>query len=354
MPLIISNISKTYNKRKILDNVTLSINDNEFVVVLGPSGCGKTTLLKIIAGLEKEDSGTIQFNDLILNELEPKDRLIGMVFQSYALYPHLSVFDNIAFPLKINRVSSKTIQKKVEEIAEFLGLKEFLHYKPKQLSGGQKQRVALGRAISRNPKIFLFDEPLSNLDAKLRSTMRFELYQLHKTLNTISIYVTHDQVEAMTMGDRIVVLNNGIIQQIGTPREIYERPANTFVASFVGSPQINFLNLTSTEIKEKINANELSESVLKYIENNQNVLIGIRPENLTFLENQDGLINLGNAKIITIEYLGNESIVNIQYKDQILRILWKEYSEVSYKSNVNIFAKKSKILFFDTNGKLIG
>lgn len=356
MPLEIINISKSFGSRQILNNISLSINDNEFVVFLGPSGCGKTTLLRIIAGLEKENEGQILFNEKVINNLEPKDRSIGMVFQNYALYPHLSVFENIAFPLKVNKLKKVEIEKKVKEIADFIGLSDYLNHKPKQLSGGQKQRVALGRAISRNPKIFLFDEPLSNLDAILRSSMRFELYQLHKQLKTISIYVTHDQVEAMTMGDRIVVLNDGVIQQIATPKEIYERPANKFVASFIGNPQINFLRGYFDKNKKTINLGNVEFQIDSEIDTNQEVTLGIRPEKINFEDNQNDKINLGESVIKSIDYLGNESIIHCKYNNETITVLTSISNSEILKPNkkINLYTSKSSILVFDNNDNLIG
>lgn len=354
MPLEIINISKSFNNRQILKNISLNIQDNEFIVFLGPSGCGKTTLLRIIAGLEKADSGEIRFKGAILSDLEPKDRRIGMVFQNYALYPHLTVYENIAFPLKVNKVGRNEIDRKVKEIAQFIGLTEYLNHKPKQLSGGQKQRVALGRAISRNPEIFLFDEPLSNLDAKLRSTMRFELYQLHKKLKTTSIYVTHDQVEAMTMGDRIVVLNNGEIQQIGTPVEIYERPANTYVASFIGNPQINFFDGIYDENNFVVQLNQVDIKINLNLKHQQKVTLGVRPENIILSPDTLDMVYLGNAVIQSIEYLGNESIVNFEYNGEFKTSLISGIKPYSIGTTYKVYTSKSKILIFDHNNQLIG
>lgn len=237
----LKNVTKIYDKKKVIDNVDLNINDKEFVVLVGASGCGKSTLLRMIAGLEEITDGEIYIGDKKVNDVHPKDRDIAFVFQSYALYPHMTVRENIAFGLKMRKVDKETIEKKVREAAEILDLGEYLDRKPKQLSGGQRQRVALGRAIVRNPKVFLMDEPLSNLDAKLRVQMRSEIKKLHEKLQTTFIYVTHDQTEALTMGDRVVVLDKGIIQQADSPENIYNNPANTFVAGFVGSPQMNFI-----------------------------------------------------------------------------------------------------------------
>ena len=261
--VILKNVRKTYdNSKTVINNVNLEIKDKEFVVLVGSSGCGKSTLLRMIAGLEDITAGEIYIGDRKVNNVPPKDRDIAFVFQSYALYPHMTVRENIAFGLKMRKVDKATIEKKVQEAAEILNLGEYLDRKPKQLSGGQRQRVALGRAIVRNPKVFLMDEPLSNLDAKLRVQMRSEIKKLHEKLQTTFIYVTHDQTEALTMGDRIVVLNNGDIQQVDSPDEIYNNPKNTFVAGFVGSPQMNFINGKDLGLDE-------------------NILYGIRPEKVT-------------------------------------------------------------------------
>ena len=261
--VILKNVTKIYDKKKVIDNIDLTINDKEFVVLVGASGCGKSTLLRMIAGLENITEGEIFIGDKKVNDVHPKDRDIAFVFQSYALYPHMTVRENIAFGLKMRKVDKATIEKKVKEAAEILDLGEYLDRKPKQLSGGQRQRVALGRAIVRNPKVFLMDEPLSNLDAKLRVQMRSEIKKLHEKLQTTFIYVTHDQTEALTMGDRVVVLDKGVIQQAANPEEIYNNPANTFVAGFVGSPQMNFIDAQEFPYKTK-----------------ENVIVGIRPEKM--------------------------------------------------------------------------
>ena len=238
--VILKNIGKAYdNGYEAVKNVNIDIQDKEFVVLVGPSGCGKSTTLRMIAGLEEISSGEMYIGETLVNDVAPKDRDIAMVFQNYALYPHLSVYDNMAFALKLRKMPKAEIDAKVKEAAKILDLEKVLDRKPKALSGGQRQRVALGRAIVRNPKVFLMDEPLSNLDAKLRTAMRTEITKLHKKLGTTFIYVTHDQVEAMTMADRIVVMKDGVIQQIATPQEIYDNPNNMFVAGFIGSPQMN-------------------------------------------------------------------------------------------------------------------
>src|SRR6478672_7890339 len=240
------NVQKMYGDFQAVKDLNLEIGDGEFMVLVGPSGCGKTTSLRMIAGLEEISAGTLRIGDRIVNDVPPKDRDIAMVFQSYALYPHMSVRDNLAFGLKLRKVPKAEIERRVNEAAETIQLQKLLDRKPKELSGGQRQRVALGRAIVREPAVFLMDEPLSNLDAKLRVQTRAEIARLHQRLQTTIIYVTHDQVEAMTMGDRIAVMSAGVLQQVGPPQELYERPTNKFVAGFIGSPAMNFVNVTAS------------------------------------------------------------------------------------------------------------
>lgn len=290
----LKNITKTYdNKKTILSDINLEIKDKEFVVLVGASGCGKSTLLRMIAGLEDITEGEIFIDDKKVNDVAPKDRDIAFVFQSYALYPHMTVRENIAFGLKMRKVPKQEIEKKVQEAAEILDLKEYLDRKPKQLSGGQRQRVALGRAIVRNPKVFLMDEPLSNLDAKLRVQMRSQIKKLHQKLQTTFIYVTHDQTEALTMGDRIVILNEGKIQQVDTPDNIYNNPQNTFVAGFIGSPQMNFIKGKDLGLDE-------------------NILYGVRPEKMTQV---NGDIKL-KVYVDISEMLGSEKIVYFNIGDK--------------------------------------
>ena len=241
--VVMRSLNKNYDDVRAVIDVNLEIHDQEFVVLVGPSGCGKTTTLRMVAGLESITSGNISIDEKVVNELPPMDRDIAMVFQNYALYPHMSVHDNMAFGLKMRKFDKPEIGRRVQEAAEILGIQELLKRKPRQLSGGQRQRVALGRAIVRHPQVFLFDEPLSNLDAKLRVQMRVELKKLHERLGTTAIYVTHDQVEAMTLGDRVVVMRDGRVQQVGDPMELYNNPANRFVAGFIGSPAMNFASV---------------------------------------------------------------------------------------------------------------
>lgn len=283
--VILKNVKKVYDKKVVIDGIDLDIKDKEFIVLVGASGCGKSTILRMIAGLEEISDGEILIDNKKVNNIAPKDRDIAFVFQSYALYPHMSVRENIAFGLKMRKVKKEIIEQKVLEAAKILDLTEYLDRKPKQLSGGQRQRVALGRAIVRNPKVFLMDEPLSNLDAKLRVQMRSEIKKLHEKLQTTFIYVTHDQTEALTMGDRIVVLDKGVIQQVDTPEEIYNNPQNMFVAGFVGSPQMNFID--GELLDEQYNGK----------------IVGVRPEkmicggNLKLTVNVDITELLGSEKI---------------------------------------------------------
>src|SRR5712691_324036 len=256
--VVMRGLNKKYDEVHAVIDVNLEIRDKEFVVLVGPSGCGKTTTLRMVAGLESITSGRILIDDTVVNDLAPMDRDIAMVFQNYALYPHMSVYDNMAFGLKMRKFERSEIQKRVHEAAEILGIQEYLKRKPRQLSGGQRQRVALGRAIVRHPQVFLLDEPLSNLDAMLRVETRIELQKLHHRLGTTFIYVTHDQVEAMTMGDRIAVMKDGLLQQVAPPRELYDNPVNMYVAGFIGSPRMNFLPVTVSDHTAKASGLEVS------------------------------------------------------------------------------------------------
>jgi len=319
----ISNVGKVYpNGTRALEDVNITIDDGEFVVLVGPSGCGKTTLLRMVAGLEDITEGTIEIADKVVNEVAPKDRDIAMVFQNYALYPHMSVYDNMAFSLKLRKLSKDEIDSKVRDAAKTLEIDELLERKPKALSGGQRQRVAMGRAIVRNPQAFLMDEPLSNLDAKLRVQMRAELGQLHSQLQTTTLYVTHDQVEAMTMGDRVAVIRKGVLQQIDTPREIYLYPKNIFVAGFIGSPSMNFVYATVSpsgkSFKIKIGDIELNTSIApKALSDfkDKEIVLGIRPEAF------EDPIYAGKeftedfpVEITLLEQLGSDSYIHF-YKD---------------------------------------
>ncbi len=321
----IKSAGKIYpNGTRALEDVSITINDGEFVVLVGPSGCGKTTLLRMVAGLEDITEGEIAIGDKTVNEVAPKDRDIAMVFQNYALYPHMSVYDNMAFSLKLRKLAKNEIEKKVKDAAKTLEISELLDRKPKALSGGQRQRVAMGRAIVRNPQAFLMDEPLSNLDAKLRVQMRAELGQLHTQLQTTTLYVTHDQVEAMTMGDRVAVIRKGELQQIDTPREIYSNPKNIFVAGFIGSPSMNFVYTKIKSTKDSIELNfgdnqityrDEKKEKLKSFENKE-IVLGIRPEAFEDgrFANESDYSESINVKVSLLEQLGSDSYVHF-YKD---------------------------------------
>ena len=360
MRIELNNIKKTFDKKIIvLDGISLEIDDKEFCVFLGPSGCGKTTLLRIIAGLEMPDSGDIFFNGKLMNDVLPKDRQIGMVFQNYALYPHLNVFDNIAFPMKIAKMKKNVIASNVEKISNLLELNDYLLHKPKQLSGGQRQRVALGRAIAKNPSVFLFDEPLSNLDAKLRSSMRSELVKIHNQISATSIYVTHDQIEAMTMADKIVLLNQGKIQQVASPNEIYHKPANLFVATFIGSPQINLFNGVLKLVNDRMLIEDDQREILSFRKLNslndsidKKISIGIRPENISYEQTSLESIEI-NAVVNFIEYLGNESIVHFSYLDHVYTI--RTQDKVNFKENeqIKLYLNLKNFIFFNENGNNI-
>ena len=323
--LDIKSAGKIYpNGTRALEDVSITINDGEFVVLVGPSGCGKTTLLRMVAGLEDITEGEISIGDKIVNDVAPKDRDIAMVFQNYALYPHMSVFDNMAFSLKLRKLPKDEIDKKVKDAAKTLEISELLDRKPKALSGGQRQRVAMGRAIVRNPQAFLMDEPLSNLDAKLRVQMRAELGQLHTQLQTTTLYVTHDQVEAMTMGDRVAVIRKGELQQIDTPREIYLNPRNIFVAGFIGSPSMNFVYADvgvkngSIELSfgnDQIDYNGKKLDELKAFENKE-IVMGIRPEAFEDgnYANESEFSESIKVSVSLLEQLGSDSYIHF-YKD---------------------------------------
>ena len=321
----IKSAGKIYpNGTRALEDVSITINDGEFVVLVGPSGCGKTTLLRMVAGLEDITEGEIAIGDKTVNEVAPKDRDIAMVFQNYALYPHMSVYDNMAFSLKLRKLPKDEIEKKVKDAAKTLEISELLERKPKALSGGQRQRVAMGRAIVRSPQAFLMDEPLSNLDAKLRVQMRAELGQLHTQLQTTTLYVTHDQVEAMTMGDRVAVIRKGELQQIDTPREIYSNPKNIFVAGFIGSPSMNFVYAkikTENDVIEltfgdnQIRYKDQKKEKLKSFENKE-IILGIRPEAFEdgYFANEADYSESIKVKVSLLEQLGSDSYVHF-YKE---------------------------------------
>lgn len=311
----LKDVTKRFGTTQVVHGVDLFIDDNEFIVLVGPSGCGKSTILRMIAGLESISGGEIMIGNRPVHELEPKDRNVAMVFQNYALYPHMNVFENMAFSLKMAKDSKELIDEKVRKAADILELTPYLLRKPAELSGGQRQRVAMGRAIVRNPSVFLFDEPLSNLDAQLRTQMRMELKKLHLKMQTTTIYVTHDQVEAMTLADRIVVLKDGYIQQVGTPIEVFERPVNRFVGSFIGNPPINILKAEYTAHGEKnhiqLGSLSLPIDTGPNLRNGQKVLAGIRPDSiktglsLTTLPDEWKV----EAEVVVSEILGGQSLL---------------------------------------------
>jgi sn-glycerol 3-phosphate transport system ATP-binding protein len=300
--LELKNITKIYpNGTKAVDETSLNVEDGEFVVFVGPSGCGKSTLLRMIAGLEDITGGEISLDGKVINNIDPSERDVAMVFQNYALYPHMSVYNNMAYGLKNRGISKEDITTKVNDAAELLEIDQLLSRKPSMLSGGQRQRVAMGRAIVRNPKIFLFDEPLSNLDAKLRNQMRLEIKKLQRQMDVTSVFVTHDQTEAMTLGDRIVVINNGIVEQVGTPKDIYSKPNTKFVAEFIGSPQMNLFNCKIENGNAKIGDVHIN---LENSINIQDASIGVRPDDIQV--NQNGKFE---TKANLVEYLGSDMII---------------------------------------------
>ena len=341
------NIYKVYNEKYLaIDNFNLDINNNEFIALIGPSGCGKSTLLRMIAGLEDITDGTLSIAGRCVNNVHSKDRDISMVFQNYALYPHMNVFDNIAFGLKLRKLPKKEIKEKVDEVAKVLGLTEQLEKTPSEMSGGQRQRVALGRAMVQDSKVFLMDEPLSNLDAKLRNKMRLEILKLHRQLGITTIYVTHDQVEAMTMADRIVVMNKGVIQQIGTPRDLYSNPENLFVATFIGEPEMNLIRGTINNDKFISDSLEVQLDSSKYSNlqeyDGKEVILGIRPEHIKIVENSNitseiELTEMRGDIQILVSKIGNEEISA------------KTTSSIDIKIGqiINYEFDKSKILLFD-------
>ena len=300
-------IEKSFGKIKIIHGISFDISDGEFVVLVGPSGCGKSTLLRMLAGLEEISGGEIAIDGKVINDLESKDRDIAMVFQSYALYPHMTVRDNMAFSLKLRKADAGLTGKRVGDAARILNLDPLLERYPRELSGGQRQRVAMGRAIVRDPKVFLFDEPLSNLDAKLRVAMRAEIKALHQRLKTTTVYVTHDQIEAMTMADRIVVMHDGIIEQIGTPLELFDRPGNLFVAQFIGSPSMNVLKgtmrIADGRAWVEAEGHAWPGDVLAQARDGQKVVYGVRPGDLTLSASRQGI----PAKVVVVEPTGAET-----------------------------------------------
>ncbi len=305
--LIIRDLVKTYDKTEVLHGISLDVKDGEFVVFVGPSGCGKSTTLRLIAGLEDTTSGEIEIGGRVVNNLEPKDRDIAMVFQNYAIYPHMTVRKNIGFGLRSSNKSKAEKEKRIEEVAALLDMTPLLNRKPSQLSGGQRQRVAIGRAMVRDPAVFLFDEPLSNLDAQLRTQMRLEIKKLHQRVGSTIVFVTHDQVEAMTMADRIVIMKDGHIQQVGTPQEVYHKPANTFVARFIGAPSMNML---AGQVKDGavVLAGGNAVPVPVAVPDGKKVLVGVRPEDL----HPEGETSLLEGTVSLAEPLGHETLLYVE------------------------------------------
>ena len=355
--ITLKNIFKTYpDGFTAVNNLSLEIKDREFVVLVGPSGCGKSTTLRMIAGLEEISSGELYIGERLVNGVAPKDRDIAMVFQSYALYPDKTVYKNIAFGLERRKTPKAEIQKRVAEAAKILDIEHLLNRKPRALSGGQRQRVALGRAIVRSPSVFLFDEPLSNLDAKLRTAMRSEITKLHKNLDATFIYVTHDQTEAMTMGDRIVVMRDGIVQQVATPQELYDKPCNMFVAGFIGSPQMNFIDgLLKGETTLILGNDKIALSGRKpkgQAEGEKKVKLGIRPENIIteksrFLKDEPIL----KGKVSICELMGSEVILYVEYLNTELTVRAPAYNAPKADEEIEFQFEKEKLHLFDAQSE---
>ncbi|MCS3406752.1 sn-glycerol-3-phosphate import ATP-binding protein UgpC [Serratia sp. AKBS12] len=346
-------VTKSYDgKNTVIQPFDLDVADGEFIVMVGPSGCGKSTLLRMVAGLERISSGDIYIDDRRVSELEPKDRGIAMVFQNYALYPHMSVYDNMAYGLKIRGFGKQHIRQRVEEAARILELGPLLLRKPRELSGGQRQRVAMGRAIVREPAVFLFDEPLSNLDAKLRVQMRLELQQLHRRLKTTSLYVTHDQVEAMTLAQRVIVMNKGVAEQIGTPSEVYQRPASLFVASFIGSPAMNLLpGILSADGRQLLlddgSAVPLPQARIEW--SGRRVTLGIRPEHIQLVD--DPLRGIA-LSLQTLELLGADNLAHGQWGSVGVIVRLSHENLPSPGSTLYLQLPAHALHFFDTQSGL--
>ena len=349
-------VSKSFGTTPVLGNIDLAVEDGEFLVLVGPSGCGKSTLLRTIAGLDEVDSGDVLIGDKRVNDLPPAKRGIAMVFQSYALYPHMTLYDNMAFGLKLSGKPKSEIDTAVRNAAELLGIEHLLDRRPKTLSGGQRQRVAIGRAIVRQPSVFLFDEPLSNLDAALRVRMRYEFARLHKRLKTTTIYVTHDQVEAMTLADRIAIMDKGRVEQLGTAEELYERPASLFVAGFIGSPKMNFLDATLATAGDSSAAVKLSDGrSLEAAVNasaakpGDSVTLGIRPEHLTLSRTDEGIA----ASVALIEWLGNMRFAYLatDVAEEPLIMQLTSHDEVKEGQSVKVLAAPAQCYLFDGGGQ---
>jgi multiple sugar transport system ATP-binding protein len=345
-------VTKAYTDDAVaVNDLDLLIKDGEFLVLVGPSGCGKTTALRCLAGLEEITAGQIKIDERVVNRVPSKDRNIAMVFQSYALYPHMTVYDNLAFGLKLLKTPKQEIRRRVEEAAKILNLERFLDRKPRALSGGQRQRVALGRAIVREPAAFLMDEPLSNLDAKLRVQTRAEILRIQQRLGTTTVYVTHDQVEAMTMGDRIAVMKDGVLQQVGPPPELYERPVNKFVAAFIGSPAMNFATVHADQGKLKMGSHLLTltgrREKIANERHGKQLEIGFRPEDLEVANGSgDGAVRFP-AKVDVVEYLGNQELLHAQVEDNEIVALVDSDRNVQVGDNVEFTIPSDKLHLFD-------
>ena len=363
--VMLEQVSKQFGQVVAVDNVTLDIPDKQFTVLVGPSGCGKTTALRLVAGLEEATAGNIYIGDRVVNDVAPKDRDIAMVFQNYALYPHMSVYDNMAFGLRLRKYPRPEIDRRVKEAGEMLGIQELLGRKPKQLSGGQRQRVALGRAIVREPQVFLMDEPLSNLDAKLRVQTRAEIKKLHARLQTTTIYVTHDQVEAMTMGDRIVVMNHGQVQQVDSPLNLYERPANLFVAGFIGSPAMNFIEAKLARQDGKVVVDggvfraevpaEYTPKLADWV--GRPIIFGIRPEDINDRALQPAGANSAviRATVDVHEPLGSDIILYLTSGDHniVARVDARSQARMGQSAEVVLDMKKMHVFNPDTHAAIL-
>jgi multiple sugar transport system ATP-binding protein len=352
----ISGVRKAFGTVKVLHGMDLAVADGEFIVLVGPSGCGKSTLLRMIAGLEAITAGTIRIGGAVVNDLSPKDRDVAMVFQSYALYPHMDVAGNMSYSLRLRRTPKERIGEAVAATARILGLEALLSRRPRALSGGQRQRVAMGRAIVRKPKAFLFDEPLSNLDARLREQMRAEIKKLHRELGATSVYVTHDQIEAMSMADRIVAMHDGVVQQVGTPLDIYDRPANMFVASFIGSPAMNFLRgtLTSAGGRQAIQVGGVSIPIPGPVPGGSDraVVIGIRPEHIDISSDPQAPID---ARVDLIEPMGVTTLVHASFAGEDLKILSLDRPSLLAGAPIRLTLLPDKLHVFDpvSEGRLV-
>ena len=354
--VVLKDLTKKFDDVVAVNNMNITIEDRQFVVLVGPSGCGKTTTLRMIAGLEEATSGEIYIGDRLVNNVPPKDRDIAMVFQNYALYPHMNVYENMAFGLKLRKTPKAEIVKRVNEATRILKIEELLKRKPKQLSGGQRQRVALGRAIVRNPKVFLMDEPLSNLDAKLRVQMRTEIAKLHERLNATIVYVTHDQTEAMTMADKIIIMKDGLVQQAGDPQTVYDHPSNMFVAGFIGSPAMNFLDVTVTDnytLKNPKFEIDTAENIKKVIrENNligKDIIVGIRPEDLednTFVHDKHDNAII-NAPVEVTEPMGSEIYVYLDIEGVLITARVNPRSQAHVGKPIDLHVDLEKLHLFD-------